>query len=327
MGDVTSIDSHEMVRTLKELAIELGRTPLLHEFCEKVPGGHYRLRKLGGFAILCQMAGLSVQKNGSKPAKLKKPGNEVFEKDIEKHLDAYEAARKIVLARPTQPTIASISDIHWPFHNQAVIDAFLAFILIMQPDYVILNGDAWDMYCHGKFPRSHNVFTPREEERLARQKNEEFWRRVREACPQTKCVQMLGNHDVRPLKRLIEAAPTLEDWVGDYFRKAFSFDGVETIFDARQEYVVGDVMIFHGYRTGLGAHRDYTMRNCINGHTHRGGTVFRKIKDHVIWELNSGYAGDPNTKGLSYTAQKSVEWTPGFAVVDAHGPRFIPIYG
>ncbi len=134
----------------------------------------------------------------------------------------------------------------------------------------------------------------------------------------------MGNHDVRPLKRIMEAYPEAEDWVTEMMKKAFSFDGVETVMDQRQEFKIGNILIFHGYRSKLGEHRDYTHSNTINGHTHRGGVVFRNIGGQCLWELNSGLAGDPESKGLSYTSQKITDWTPGFGAVDKLGPRFIP---
>ena len=91
-----------------------------------------------------------------------------------------------------------------------------------------------------------------------------------------------------------------------------------------EELIIGDIAVFHGYRSQLGAHRDYTLMNCINGHTHKGGAVFRQIRGSVIWELNSGLAGDPEAKGLTYRPQKITDWTPGFGEVDKKGPRFIP---
>lgn len=309
------MDAHELVSALKDLCLELGRVPTRREFESKVRGGGYQLGKFGGYEALKSAAGIENER----PRKI---NNTIFERPIERQLEAHAPTPQV--ERPAYPKLAVISDIHWPFSRQRVIDAFLAFIEKEQPEYVVLNGDAWDMYSHAKFPRSHNIFTPREEMRLAREMNENFWKEVKKRCPNATCIQMLGNHDIRPLKRVLEIYPAAEDWIEEKLKELFTFDGVRTIYDHREEVLVGDVAIFHGYRSQLGAHRDYTLYNCINGHTHRGGTVFRQIRGQVLWELNSGYAGDPEAKGLSYTPQKIVEWTPGFAYLDSHGPRFIP---
>lgn len=308
---------HEIVSSVKDLAIKLGHTPSRMEILDSgiVRSTHEVQKYFGGFSQLIQAAGLD-------PAKKKRSLKDVFVTDIDRHLERY-TPRKVNVAPPKYAKIASISDIHWPFHNQKVITAFLNFIKEHQPEYVIINGDAWDMYSHAKFPRSHNQFTPRDEMRMARESNVAFWKEVKQHCPKAKCVQMMGNHDVRPMKRVMEAYPEAEDWIKKALEENFTFDGVRTIFDPREELMIGDIAIFHGYRSKLGEHRDYTLYNCINGHTHRGGTVFRKIRGSVIWELNSGFAGDPEAKGLTYTPQRINEWTPGFGFIWPWGPQFI----
>lgn len=317
---MSKIESHEIISAIKCLAIELGHTPGVHEFAKysKI-SERYIYSAFGSWTVALQACGLDPVKVSKK-----KIDNSIFNTSIERHLESY-TPKCIVTERKPYPKIASISDIHWPFHSKKVIDAFLAYIVVFQPEWIVLNGDAWDMYSHAKFPRSHNVFTPREERNLSRSSNEQFWLDVKQRCPQAKCVQMLGNHDVRPLKRMMEIYPSAEDWIKKAIHEEFTFDGVQTIFDPREELIIGNIAIFHGHRSQLGSHRDYTHMNCMNGHTHRGGAVFKQIRGEVIWELNSGLAGDPEAKGLTYTAQKITEWTQGFSSVDEYGPRFIAV--
>lgn len=313
------MNQHDLVSALKSLALELGRTPTRREFESSVRGGGYQLQKFGGFTALVLAAGLETYEERRSGKKI---DNSVFKKDIKRHLEEYSP--RVSVERQPYTRIAAISDIHFPFENRRVLEAFYRFIEREQPEYVFINGDAWDMYAHSKYPRSHNIFTPREEMDLSRKKNVEFWREVALHAPKTKMIQMMGNHDIRPLKRVLEVYPSAEDWIEQMLKKEFTFDGVETVFDPRQEYMLGDIAIFHGYRGKLGDHRDYTLYNCINGHTHLGGAVFRRIRGQTLWELNSGVAGDPESKGLSYTPQKITHWTPGFGFVDEDGPRFIP---
>lgn len=317
------MDLNELRARLIDIASELGRAPTQPEFQERTGIGRQRIRTLcGNYTTLLKSAGLEA-------SNAPKITNEIFVvRDIAQHIASHNPPT-LLLASP-YPKIMSISDIHWPFENQEVIDRFIAAVERNQPDFVVLNGDAFDMYSAAKFPRSHNIFIPKEEEALARQKNEEFWRRVKKACPTAQCFQMLGNHDVRPLKRVLEQVPSIEHWAQAYMRDLFSFDGVTTIHDDRQELKIGNVLILHGYRTKLGDHRDFTRTNCIVGHTHRGGVVFRNSYDpeknaqSVIWESNNGYAGNPYAKGLAYQPQKIHEWTWGWTEVDPRGPRFVP---
>jgi predicted phosphodiesterase len=311
--------THELVSALKQLAFELGRVPNRDEFCRASAGRKYQVDAVGGFIQLVQMAGLKPHRIPKEP----RIDNSIFERDIEKHLAEYQP--KPYTPPGPYPTAAIISDIHWPFSCQRVIDAFYVYVEREQPEWVIINGDAWDMYSHSKYPRSHNVFTPREEERLASEANVTFWKEIKKRSPKSKLVQMMGNHDVRAMKRVLEVYPEAEDWIKEKLEKLFTFEGVKTIHDPREElFLNDDTLVFHGYRSGLGAHRDYTLMNCLNGHTHVGGVVWRQLRGKLIFEGNSGIAGDPSAKGLTYVPQKIIHWTPGFLGLTRIAPMFIP---
>jgi predicted phosphodiesterase len=309
---------HYLVSKLKDYAIELGRTPTRNEFIKlrDVPKSaveHF------GFTELVMAAGLQPNK-----VVLKKSANELFIKPIQEHISNHKPKTKHVPKRI--PSAAIISDIHWPFHCKKTIENYLKWIKEKQPEFAVINGDAWDFYSAGKFPRSHNVFTPKEEEDLAKNLNADFWKTVKEYSPKTRCIQLLGNHDVRPVKRMAENLPTMEHWIEKYFKDLFTFEGVETIFDTRQEFFLNEeTVIFHGYRSKLGDHRDFTGMNCIIGHTHKPGIVYKSmgIGHETKWEANSGLAGDPTAKGLTYTPQRITGWTNSFLWLDEHGPRVI----
>lgn len=311
-----------LINLAKELSIELGRAPKLKDFMSD--GGEsikYRIQKnFGNTKVLLQAAG--IEENWKK----RKIDNSIFETRIDQHLEAYHSAPVRQPAKLTPFTAAIISDIHWPFSSERVVNRFLEYIGDEKPQHVIINGDAWDFYSHAKFPRSHNSFTPREEQAKARAMNEEFWRQVKAAHPGAICTQMLGNHDIRPMKRILEEYPEAEDWIKEKLQQLFTFEGVRTIFDVREELMLNEnTAVFHGYRGKLGDHRDFTLFNCINGHTHKGGVVHRTVRGELLYELNSGLAGDPEAKGLTYTPQKITNWTPGFGAVCKYGPMFVGV--
>lgn len=305
---------HEIVCQLQSLAVELGRAPTRDDAVAAGLSKRAIDAAFGSFSAALQAAGLEPRQ--------RRITNAVFERDIQTYLAA-QPPRPSLSKKVKLPKIAIISDIHWPFHAPHVVEAFLKFIAKHQPEHVALNGDAWDMYSHGKFPRSHNVFTPREEQALARKLNEEFWRDVRKAAPDAKCYQLLGNHDLRPLKRVLDQYPEAEDWIAEKMRSMFSFEGVETIHDDRQELIVSDIVIHHGFKMKLGDHRDHNLMNSISGHTHRPGVVYRTVRGEAIWELNCGYAGDPQAKGLTYTPTRIVSWVQSWGWVDEYGPRVV----
>lgn len=313
---MSKLQQHEIVARLIDLANELGRTPTREEFKKHVRRAQWE-REFGNYAALVLAAGLklNVERNVD---------SSIFKASIDKHLDRY--VEPAVIPQEPFPTAALISDIHWPFSSARVVGRFHEYVGDVKPEFVIINGDAWDMYSHTKFPRTHNLFTPREEQDRSRAMNEEFWKTIQKNSPKSKCVQLLGNHDVRPMKRILESYPEAEDWIAEKLRQLFTFEGVTTEMDARKElFLNANTIVFHGYRSKLGDHRDFTLYNTFNGHTHMGGVVFRKVRGSVLFECNSGFAGDPEAKGLTYTPQKLSIWTPGFAALDKLGPRFISV--
>lgn len=318
------MDEHQLVVAVKNLALELGRTPTRREFESSVRGGAYQLTKFGSYTVLLQAAGLE----SNLPCKPKKIDNSVFVRDIERHLEDYRAKEDAKpVPAPQEKLVRGLfcGDIHFPFSNDKLIEKAVRFAEKEQPSIIVQGGDLYDFLSHGRFARSHNTFTPRQEQELARKKAETFWAEMRKACPDARLVQLWGNHDARPLRKILEVYPEAEDWVGEMVRKMMTFDGVETVEDYRQElFLPGNVMVHHGYLSQLGRHRDYTQMNAIVHHTHTGGVVFRKIRGQTLWELNAGYMADPHAKGLTYTPQRITHWTEGFGWTDEYGARFIP---
>lgn len=321
------LDGHALVQAMKELAVQLQKTPTRDEFKASYPSleGSYR-SVFGGYSALVQASGLDPVER-----KKIKITNEVFNVNLERHLEVYNNSQKAsdslqlgVNSKPW-PKIAILPDVHFPWESKKVLSAFYKFIEIHQPDYICQIGDLYDAYSHAKFPRSHNIFLPREETQISREKAVEMWATIRKLCPSARLTQCTGNHDLRPIKRILEVYPAAEDWIEKAVKDLMTFDGVHTIYDTREELIIGDIAVFHGYRGQVGAHRDYTQMNCITGHVHRGNVSYRQIGGRTLWELHTGFAGDPEGKGLTYTPQKISTWTHGFGFVWPWGPQFIPV--
>ena len=166
--------------------------------------------------------------------------------------------------------------------------------------------------------------TPDVEVSSARSESQQFWLTVKKLVPEAVCYQMLGNHDARPMKRIKERCPELEPFVR--LSDLWSFPGVRTLSDEREELLLGDVVFMHGYRARLGEHVRYNLKNTVCGHTHRGGVFYHCQEDQMLWELNCGYFGDRFALPFGYTAQRRFShWTLGFGIIDEYGPRFIPL--
>lgn len=220
-----------------------------------------------------------------------------------------------------------LGDVHFPFHHKTILPLALYFFLKGKYDYFVQIGDLFDRYSAAKFPRSYNVFTPRDERKWSRYYSEVMWNFVGTHAKDR--YQMVGNHCVRPVKRIMELAPEFEDEMVAVLNEDYTFEGVKTIYDPREELYIDDICFLHGYLGNPMGHAMFNLKNFVGGHTHRGHTMFLPKDGHeqkMIWELNAGYVADACSKGLSYTAQRrATRWTHGFGHIDEFGPRFVPL--
>lgn len=280
--------------------------------------------KIGGYAVVLKAAGLESVGPSKKP----KITNQIFEIDLNSHL-AKHLPRTPKNAMPW-PKIAVMGDMHEPFGHTGVKTAFIEFCAEHQPEYIVQVGDPVDFFAHSKFPASRNILKPKEEEDLAKRNLTEFWAALNEKCPTAKKIMLLGNHSIRPLKRVLETVPSIEHWAEKYLQEFLTFPNVQTIMDTREEFTIGDIAFIHGHLSQLGQHRDLLLTNVVCGHTHRGGVVFRSLmhrgatQGEIVFELNAGLAADLEAKAMSYTSTKSTGWTLGWGYIDSYGPRFIP---
>lgn len=317
------MDLHALVAALKELGRELGRTPFREEFTDKYCTKHHVNKVAGGWTELLRAADM-YEPPGTRGKQLKKLDSAtLFGASIEEALNQYEPVKYQSIK--TKSTILVIGDTHFPFVNKDCLEAIYAFNKKIKPDYIVQVGDLYDLFAHSKFPRSHNIYKPEEEEQLGRKAACEMWERLISDNKNAKCFQLWGNHDLRPAKRVLESLPTMEHVVKEYYKQLMTFSGVTTIEDYRQELIIDGIVFHHGYRSQLGSHRDYVLRNFVCGHSHKGGVVYKRLRDEVIWELNAGFVGDADSKVLAYTAQKIHDQTLGWGFIDEYGPRFIPL--
>jgi predicted phosphodiesterase len=310
------MDIHYLGQIARELTVQLGRPP---SFSEMVAAGasDFGMRKVGGLTTILHSIGVPPRGAGYK----KQTTAEAFYRHPEEQRQEYVAAP--FKSPSTKETILVIGDTHFPWVHTECLEAIHAFNSEKKPTVIVQVGDLYDLYCHSKFPKSLNVYAPEEEERLAREGAAKMWERLIRDNPSAKCYQLLGNHDIRPAKRVQEKNPEMEHVIKAHLGVITQFPGVTTINDYRQELVIDGIVFHHGYRSQLGSHRDYTMSNFVCGHSHKGGVVYRRLKDQTIWEMNAGFVGDAESKAMSYSSQKIHDMTLGWGYIDEHGPRFI----
>lgn len=217
-----------------------------------------------------------------------------------------------------------VPDMHLPWVDAGALSSVYLAIEREKPDVVCQLGDLYDMHSQSRFPRSHDICTPKEELAEARQGAESFWVNCRKlASKKARFIQILGNHDDRPSKRVAEKYPEIASLLG--IDHLFKFPGVESVLDSRSELTIDGVVFTHGHFTRHGQHAAYYCRSVVHGHTHRGNVTFQKLHGKVIWELDCGHVADENAEPLQYTPTKTTRWTLGYGIVDEFGPRFIPL--
>ena len=305
----------DLIAEVRRIASEIGRTPTRDEFLQhsKIGERAYRL-EFGGYTPLIMAAGLKVFKD--------KKNNLDFDLKTE-HL-SFDTQTKEPSAGIKGRKILIIGDTHFPWVNVGALSAVYLYAQENQDiTDVVQVGDLFDMYSWSKFPRSHLVIKPDDEIKMARKMAADMWSKIQSILPNAKCWQIMGNHDIRPMKRL-EMAPELEVFIE--IKKWFEFDKVTTVSDPRQWLEIGPVSITHGHLSRLGSHALRYQRNVVCGHSHRGGVFFyQSARGEVLWELNAGYLGDETARPLSYQPKGQTDWTLGFGVVDSWGPRFISL--
>jgi hypothetical protein len=319
------LDQHDIICRLKDLAIELGKTPSGKELARSGISERQVTSAFGSHSLACQAAGLEPN------CRKKKIDNSIFELNIDTHLDRMSAKTKATQDKKNvefvpYPKCLFIPDFHAPWGDMRIIEKACEFAQKEKPEFICQLGDLYDFISHSRFPTSKNIYLPKDEKRVARKQAEDMWRCLHSAAPEAKKYQSWGNHDRRPLKRILETYPEAEIWVEQMINELMSFPNVETLSDEREELILpGNVMVIHGYLSRPGSHRDYNLGfNVVHGHLHTAHVMYKKIQDKILWEMNCGIAADVSSKAFSYTPQRTLNWAKGFGWLDQYGPRFVP---
>lgn len=306
---------HEMVSFIKRYHVINGSMPTKNILFNE--GFSDWLIRKHGMKQLAELSGISdVRYN---PEEIKKVTNQIFNVDLEKHLNSYQSKEN--KEHPSWSKILVLGDVHFPYDSKSSLEKVYQYCEYFQPEYIIQLGDLLDFYSFSKYPRSHNEFTPREEVRLGREGAENMWRKLKSISPKSKCYQLLGNHCVRPVKRVMEHMPEAEDWLEGYFKELFTFEGVNSVFDTRDELVIDEILFTHGFLGKEGAHRDFYLRNVVFGHLHKLWVQYRRFHNQQFFEACAGFLGEPESKGLSYTPSKASNYQEGILSIDKFGPR------
>lgn len=212
-------------------------------------------------------------------------------------------------------TIFVLGDIHFPYQNQSAINKSLALIKKIKPTYIVQIGDLYDQYFASRYSKSLNFTTPEAELSKAVKLATKMWKDILEVSPNSKCIQLLGNHDMRLHKRIQDKLPEIEAIIKQPLKDLYTFQGVKTIFDSRQEVELEGLLFHHGYLSQLGAHVKKYNKSIIVGHSHHAGVHYHKHNDKILFEFNVGFLADKNTLPLNYGEAKLKFWTLGCGLI------------
>lgn len=224
-----------------------------------------------------------------------------------------------------QAKVMVVGDTHFPFADEGAIAQVIAAIKREQPTHVVQIGDLYDQYSFSRFSRSFDIMTPKDEVAKARKQAEAFWRAVQSAAPKAKCHQLLGNHDVRVTKKILDKIPEFESLGSKVRDDLYTFKNVETLHDVRDWIEIDGVIYTHGWYSTLGQHMTYFGKSVVHGHTHRAGIAYQRRGAGFIFELDVGHLADETTVPLQYSASKLSRWFKTISIIEDGQPRLVII--
>lgn len=211
--------------------------------------------------------------------------------------------------------IVVASDFHIPFQDNLAVKSFINYCAKVQPKVIVLNGDIMDMFMLSKFTKGEGR-NPMEEVVETRSVLES----IRAVCSKSDIYYVIGNHETRLERYVLNKAPELASLIEDVFSilkvSDFNIRGCASL-------LVNDNLVFKhgtllGNKSGLSAIKEMEnayMSGC-SGHTHRlckyiarkSGRKFFWIETGCLCDLTPEYMINPN-------------WQNGFAVIEIKNGR------
>lgn len=211
--------------------------------------------------------------------------------------------------------VGILSDIHVPYHDDAVIELALRHLKKLNIDTLILNGDTMDFFGLSKFqkdPRQINFASE-----IAQGK--QFLDACRAIFPKARIIFKWGNHDTRFENYLILKAPELLSVPDFQMCNVLGFEelGIEEVKDDRP-IAVGKLNVIHGHEykfsisNPVGAARGIFMRANVHslcGHFHQSSSYSkRNLEQKVISCFSTGCLCQINPE-----YRRLNDWCHGFA--------------
>lgn len=224
-------------------------------------------------------------------------------------------------------SVFAIPDTHFPWVDKDALAWIYTEIERRKPTHIIQLGDLQDQFAQSRFARTHNLMTPAMETIEGREGAENMWRHIRRIAPKSELHQILGNHDDRAEKRLLDKCPELAHLLEEKMQDIYKFKGVTTHFDSSIPLEIDGVLYIHGYLTKLGDHCKHFLQPVVHGHTHRAGVFYTKQSGGLLWELDCGHLGDESAVPMRYTPTRRNVWVKGYGWIENQNPFFVAYPG
>lgn len=220
-------------------------------------------------------------------------------------------------------SIAVLSDIHIPFHDETAFAAAVKYSADRKPDVLLINGDYGDFYAQSRFmknPRSRDF-----KNELTAMRDGLAW--LRAEFPKARIILKKGNHDERwdhwiwnhYAEIADEPLMQLETWLHA------KDHGVEIIGDQRP-ILAGELPIFHGHELPKGMTNPVNMargaflRTChtvLVGHGHRSSSH----TEPDLWHKEVSVWSTGCLCGMHPEYARINKWNHGFAFVEVAKDR------
>jgi len=218
-------------------------------------------------------------------------------------------------------TLASIGDMHYPFHDPKTIKLVEGFLYELQPDYVVYNGDIMDFYQMSVFPKDPSRLGMLQRDIKMTRK---MFREHRKNLPNTELLLIEGTHEHHLQRYLWTKAAELSSLEDLYVPKLFHLDdfGIKYVPFEEGLLINGVFLILHGDIASV--HSAYTAKRLFEkhggcglaNHTHRLGSFYKRDRfgtwgwweNGCLCSLNPDWIQNPN-------------WQQGFSLIHFTGSK------
>lgn len=211
--------------------------------------------------------------------------------------------------------VIAIGDTHMPWHDKKALKKIYDWVLKEKPQAIVQIGDNYDLYTLSRYYRTLEI-TPAQEIKKAIIEVNKFWQVLKGLSPQAKCYQLMGNHEARLRKRILERIPEIESLIPYNLAKC---SWVKYCDSDRDHICLDNVIYVHGWFSKSIDHARHFNKSVVHGHRHRPTLdVMGRL-----WSMDIGHIANEKSLPLSYTQSNVTNWRKAFGIVEDGNPRLV----